>query len=194
LVAHLLSIMRLRWAGSIWWLAALACGLAPAVTAAPAPTLTAKVPASPDAIYAAFTVNLTRFVTWPAAAMPADDSPLLIGTFPRDPINRELDAAVQGEAINGHPLQTYRLRTLDDVRRCQVVFVSRGVANPAAVLARVGHRPILTISDVDDFLALGGHVLFVPRPPHIGLQISAVNLRASGLEARSQLLRIAATP
>jgi hypothetical protein len=162
--------------------------------ATPAPTVASKAPASPEAIYAAFTVNLTRFISWPTSAMSPDDTPLLIGTFPRDPINRELDAAVQGESINGHPLRTYRLRNVDDVRRCQVVFVSRGAANPAAVLARVGHRPILTVSDIDDFLALGGHVLFVARPPHIGLQISAINLRTSGLEARSQLLRIAATP
>jgi hypothetical protein len=162
--------------------------------AAPVAVTASAAPASPEAIYAAFTVNLTRFISWPASAVPADDSPLLIGTFPRDPINRELDAAVEGESINGHPLRTYRLRNLDDVRRCQVVYISRGVANPAAVLARVGHRPILTVSDIDDFLALGGHVLFVPHPPHISLQISADNLRGSGLEARSQLLRIAATP
>jgi hypothetical protein len=162
------------------------------------PTLAGAAPSPPaataEAIYAVFTVNLTRFISWPADALPQENLPLVIGTFPRDPINPDLDAAVQGEIVNGHPLRTMRLRSLDDIRRCQVVFVSRGAGNLGGVLARVGDRPILTVSDAPGFLDLGGHVLFVPHLPHISLQISATNLRNSGLDARAQLLRIATAP
>lgn len=147
-----------------------------------------------ESVYAAFTLNLTRFITWPESALGPEGAPFVIGTFPRDPINDELDAAVQGESVSGHPVRTIRLHSLAEVRNCQIVFFSRGIVDPAAVLARTQHRAVLTISDSDEFLALGGHVRFVPQPAHIGLKISAVNLRASGLEARAQLLRIAASP
>jgi hypothetical protein len=150
--------------------------------------------ASPEAVYAAFTLNLMRFISWPDDAIGAPPQPFIIGTFPQDPINGELDAAAQGEVVNGHPVRTIRLHSLDDVARCQAVFISHDVARPAAVVARAVRKPILTISDADGFLAMGGHVRFVPQPPHTRLQISAENLRASGLAARAQLLRLAATP
>lgn len=149
---------------------------------------------SANAVYAAFIVNLTRFITWPADPAQPPDAPFVIGTFARDPINDELDAAAQGEVLNGRPVQCVRLRSLDDVQRCQVVFVSRGTVDAAAVLARVQKRPILTISDSDGFLRLGGHVRFVAQPTGTVLRVSVENLRASGLEARAQLLRIATEP
>jgi hypothetical protein len=164
-----------------------ALGFAPRAFSAPPVATT-------EAVYAAFTLNLTRFITWPESALGPTGSPFVIGTFPRDPINAELDAAVQGESVGSHPVHTIRLRSLNDVQKCQIVFVSHGTADPDAVVQRAERRPILTISDMDGFLALGGHVRFVPQPPHTKLQISANNLRASGLEARAQLLRLAATP
>lgn len=165
--------------------------------AAPPARMLARAEAPPppiEAVYAAFTLNLTRFITWPAGALGEPDAPLVIGTFAREPLNRELEAAIRGEKVAGHPMQLIRLRSLNDAARCHVVFVSEGVINPASVLARIERRPVLTISDADGFLALGGHVRLVPDAPHARLQISAVNLRASGLEARAQLLRIAPAP
>ncbi|HVU33287.1 MAG TPA: YfiR family protein [Opitutaceae bacterium] len=147
-----------------------------------------------EAVYAAFTINLTRFITWPAAALGAPGEPFLIGSFPRDPINPDLDEAVRGETVAGHPVRTIRVGSLADVLRCRVVFLSRGVADPGRLLAETRGHPILTISDAAGFLEHGGHVRFVSKPPHTRLEISAVNLRNSRLEARAQLLRLAALP
>lgn len=149
---------------------------------------------STQAVYAAFTLNLTRFVTWPANTFASEDEPLVIGTFPRDPINAELDAAVRDEMVNRHPIKTLRLQSLEDIAKCHVIFVSRGQGRQNAVLERCAGRPILTIGDADGFLELGGHVRFVAQAPHIRLSISPANLKASSLEARAQLLRIAAAP
>lgn len=146
-----------------------------------------------EAVHAAFTLNLTRFITWPPNAFAAPNAPLVIGTFPRDPVNAELDVAARGEVVNGHPVRTLRLQSLDDASKCHVVFVSAPNPRQAALLQQVAHRPILAIGDGDGFLELGGHVRFVPQPPRIGLRISVENLKASGLEARAQLLRLAAS-
>jgi hypothetical protein len=150
--------------------------------------------ASTQAVHAAFTLNLTRFITWPEATFATSDAPLVIGTFPRDPVNEELDAAVRGEVVNGHPVRTMRIQSFDDLPKCHVVFISHNNTRQAAVLQQVARKPILTIGDGDGFLELGGHVRFVPQPPRIGLRISVENLRASRLEARAQLLRLAAAP
>ena len=150
---------------------------------------------SSQSVYAAFTLNLTRFITWPEQAFSAKNAPLIIGTFTRDPINSELDVAVAGESVGEHPIQTMRLRSIDDVAKCHVVFVSRSFSRIAAVLERARGKSILTISDADGFIELGGHVRFVPQATHVRLSVSASNLKASHLEARAQLLRaFAETP
>lgn len=178
--------------GTLVGVAAIAAGVGGAPS--PAEAAQASAVATREAVYAAFTVNLTRFISWPDAALGPAGQPFLIGTFPRDPINGQLDAAVQGEEVSGHPVRTIRLHSFEDIRRCQVVFFSHGMANPRQVLARALGRPILTVSDTGDFLSLGGHVRFVPEASRIGLRISAINLRSSGLQARAQLLRLAASP
>lgn len=149
---------------------------------------------STPAIYAAFTLNLTRFISWPDGTFSSRTAPFVIGTFPRDPINDALDDAAKGEMVEGHAIRTMRIQSLDDLGKCQVVFLSKGNATRPAVLARLAHKPILSVSDADGFLDLGGHVRFVSQPPHTKLQVSPENLKASGLESRSQLLRLAATP
>jgi hypothetical protein len=169
----------------------LTCGHAQAPAPRP-PATTALV--DTHAVYAAFTVNLTRFVTWPEGTFANRDAPIVIGSFPRDAINPALDDAVKGESVEGHPLRTMRIQSLDDLAKCQVVFLSKSNATRPAVLARVEHKPVLTVSDADGFLELGGHVWFESRPPHTRPRISAENLKASGLEVRSQLLRLASAP
>jgi hypothetical protein len=154
----------------------------------------APLPANTQAVYAAFTINLTRFIQWPEGTFAAPDAPLIIGTFPRDPINEALDRAAQGESVDGHPIRTMRIQSLDDLGKCHVVFLARAYATRPAVLARLVHRPILTVSDAAGFLELGGHVRFEQQAPHVVPRISAENLKSSGLEGRAQLLRLAATP
>src|SRR4051812_25930994 len=157
---------------------------------APAPSRFVGTPA----IYAAFTLNLTRFISWPEGAFASKTAPIVIGTFPRDPINEALDQAAKGEMVEGHAIRTMRIQSLDDLTKCHVVFLSKNNATRSAVMARLAHKPILTISDAEGFLELGGHVRFVSQPPHTKLRVSVENLKASGLESRSQLLRLAATP
>jgi YfiR/HmsC-like len=148
---------------------------------------------SQQSIYAAFVVNVARFIQWPANVLADPESPLVIGTFERDPINPSLDAAVTGEKIANHPVVSVRIHSLDDLNKCQVVYVSAGDRRTNAVLSRIAGRPILSIGTADGFLALGGQVRFVSQPPHTGLEINVENLRNSGLQARAQLLRLATT-
>jgi hypothetical protein len=169
-------------------LAASAIGAGADRSAAPPSTLV-----NTQAIYAAFTINLAHFITWPEGSFPAKDSPLIIGTFPRDPINEDLDESAQGEVVDGHPIKTMRIESLDDLAKCHVLFLSKNLANRNAVLARVVRRPILTVSDIDGFLEIGGHVRFVARGSRTDLAASPENLKASGLQARAQLLRLANT-
>lgn len=185
-----LSGQRLR----LRLLVAPIAGVAMGVTVAAGSAGRAPTVVAPEDVYAAFTLNLTRFVTWPAEAFAAPEDPLVVGTFPEDPINERLDAAVRGQMFEGRPIVTVRIRSMDEVERCHVIFMTRKVGSHPAVLERCARRPILTISDAEGFLELGGHVRFVPQPPRTRLRISVGNLKSSGLQARPQLIRLAAAP
>lgn len=181
---------RMRLAGV--WAILLAFAGAGEIFAATSTTQNAPALVSTPEIYAAFTLNLTRFVTWPEASFADPTAALVIGTFPRDPINEHLDRLSAKEKFNDRPIRTIRLQSLDDVAKCHVIFVPKNHPRQASVLQRAAGKPILTIGDADGFLELGGHVRFVPQPPHTRLKISVNNLKASGLTGRSQLLRLAA--
>jgi hypothetical protein len=151
--------------------------------------------AGTPAIYAAFTLNLMRFVTWPENAFASPTEPFVIGTFRGDPINDKLDAAVaRGELVNDRPVRTIRIQSPDEAAKCHVVFLSRNSARQRTLLRGLAHKPVLTIGDAEGFLENGGHVRFVPQPSRVVLRISVENLKASGLECRAQLLRLAAEP
>jgi len=161
------------------------CGTTPAA-AAPSSGVVAQ-----QSVYAAFVVNITRFVLWPETAFRSVDEPIVIGTFERAAINDELDRAVQGERVGARPLKTLRIHSLDDLARCQAVYLEGADPQQNAVLSRIAGRPVLAIGDGDGFLELGGHIRFVPKPPRTQLRIRLANLRSSGLQVRSQLLRLA---
>jgi len=180
-------LKRWRLAMMIVALAQAGGGGAPAPGRAAPPAIV-----SLPAVYAAFTLNLTQFVTWPEGAFADPGVALMVGTFPRDPINEYLDAAAKTETFNGRPIRTRRIQSLDDVQKCHVIFVPKSYPRPAAVLERAAGKPILMIGDAEGFLELGGHVRFVSQPPHTRLRVSVENLRASGLIGRSQLLRFVA--
>lgn len=151
-------------------------------------------PADRASVYAAFTLNVARFVSWPPATFPAADSPLVIGTAEHDPINPALDHAAGLEPVNGHPVRTIRIRGLEDLAACHVVFLSEDTPRQPAILARLKDLPVLTIGDSPGFLELGGHVGFVRRASRVAIKVEPRHLKASGLEARAQLLRLAETP
>ena len=178
----------------IWALLALGTVAASQPAARPPATATSGTIVRTQQIHAAFTLNLVRFVTWPEGTFAQADAPLVVGTLPRDPINDELDAVAQNEKVEGRPVQTIRIQSLDDVAKCHVVYLSQTVGRQNAVLERTAGKPILTISDAEGFLELGGHVRFVTGGARTGLRISVDNVRASRLEVRAQLLRIAAAP
>lgn len=143
-------------------------------------------------VHSAFVLNLAKFVRWPADAFDDSASPLVIGTFVRDPINDIIDRDAQKTTVEGRAVRTVRLRSLADLDQCHVIYLSRGLSSqiPGA-LSYIHRKPILAISDAEGFLELGGHVAFVLRGSQTRFQINTEALRTSSLDARSQLLRLA---
>ena len=143
-------------------------------------------------VKAVFLFNFTQFVDWPPAAFPEDTASLVIGVLGDDPFGPYLDDIVRGEQVNNRRLTVKRYRRPEDVRACQVLFISRSEdKNLDKVLAAVRGADVLTVSDADAFASRGGMIQLATEQGKIRLKINVDAARASSLTISSKLLRSA---
>lgn len=143
-------------------------------------------------IKAVFLFNFTQFVDWPRAAFPEDSSPLVIGVLGDDPFGSYLDDIVRGEQVNSRRLTVRRYRRPEDVRSCQVLFISRSANRDLEkALAALRGTDVLTVGDADAFAVRGGMIQFAMEDGKIRLKINVDAAKASNLIISSKLLRSA---
>jgi len=143
---------------------------------------------------AAFLFRFTEFVEWPAAAFSTAQSPIRICVLGSDPFRDALDRTVEGQRVHGRNVVPVRMRRIDQVSGCNIVFISRSEANRAAdILMRLRGSPVLTVADMDNFLQLGGTINFVTEGGRIRFDISMGSAQRGQLQLSSKLLRLART-
>jgi hypothetical protein len=167
------------------WLAALAWLLLAG------PAATAQIPLAHEyQIKAVFLFNFAQFVDWPPQAFAGTQSPLVIGVLGEDRFGTYLDEVVRSETVNNRPLVVERFQRTEDIRECQVLFISDSEAGRLdQILAGLKGRSILTVSDTDGFSRSGGMIRFVTENNRIRLRINLAAARSAGLTISSKLLR-----
>ena len=141
-------------------------------------------------VKAVFLFNFAQFVDWPAQAFPEAGAPLVIGVLGEDPFGAYLDELVRNEKIGNRPLVVRRFRGSQDMGECHILFVSRSPAGQFDKLVpELRGRPLLTVSDTENFNRLGGMVRFVTENGKIRLRINVDAAKESGLTISSKLLR-----
>ena len=148
-------------------------------------------------IRALYLYNFLLFVDWPKTAISHSDTikVLIYG----DPHLYEALKPMAGKMIRGKKLVVDSLTKSEDLdNSCQVLFVGHK-KKPAVkgLLKKVNGKPILTVSDMEGFVPLGGMVGLKNRADSVEngkkqkrfiINLSAV--RKSHLKIRSRLLRI----
>ncbi len=141
-------------------------------------------------VKAAFLLNFTKFVEWPASAFPEPKSPLTICILGKDPFGRTLDELVAGEDVSGRPLAVRRITRPPEPGACQVLFLAKGTGDVADVLRGL-RRDVLTVGDRPDFLLQGGMIAFVLDNRRVRFDINQTAAEAAGLKLSSRLLMVA---
>lgn len=140
-------------------------------------------------VKAAYLFNFTKFVEWPAEALPKG-APLTICVAVSNPFGQALEDTIKGELVDGRALTT---RVVRDPAGCHVLFVPEGVA-AAALLRDARTRPILTVGETDDFQRDGGVVNFVMQDGKVRFDISPEAASRAQLRISSRLLRLRRNP
>jgi hypothetical protein len=170
--------------GCRWWLFLLAA----ACLAGPVP---AQQRSREYDLKAVFLYNFATFVEWPEAARPPAGAPIVIGVLGRDPFGTALDEVINGEKLNGHPLQVRRCKSADEARECHILFISASEASHVGdILQALKGRPVLTVGDMPRFLEMGGIIAF-STDARLQLHVNAPAARQAGLNISSKLLRVA---
>ena len=157
-----------------------------------APALAEDPAALALAVKAAFLYKFEPFVTWPAEAFPAPDSPFNLCVIGADPFGSLLDRAVDGQQTAGHRIAVVRLSLLSHDADCQMLYIAPA-ASPAAreIEAAVDGRPVLTVTDSIGDASAKGMINFVVADNRVRFEIDEAAAKRSGLQISSKLLSLA---
>ena len=138
-----------------------------------------------------YLVNFTEFVDWPPRTFATRASPILIGVLGEDPFGDVLDEILKNRLVNGRRLEIKRSRTVDDLKACQVLYISNSEkAHQVQLLATLAGQPVLTVSDLDEFLARGGMIRFRVHRQKVRFSVNIAAAERAGLKIDSQLLNL----
>jgi hypothetical protein len=162
---------------------------------APSPQVRAEADAAGEYdVKAAYLVKLHSFVKTPEdLSRPAGT--LSIGILGEDPFGERFKP-VEGKPIGGNILVIRRLGNFTEQLRlaeCHVLFISKSEQrNLGRIMAALGTKPVLTVSDAEGFVDGGGMICMVLKGNRVRLEVNQQALEAVGLSVPAQLLRSAA--
>jgi hypothetical protein len=146
---------------------------------------------SADAVKAAYLFRFAGYVDWPPSATPG--SAFTIAVLCANGVADELDRIVAGRSIKGLPVETRRLKSLQQIDQAQIVYVGAGCyLDLHDRLAPLARRPVLLVTDDQGALRDGATINFLSIDNHVRFEISLQSAERSGLKISSELLSVAA--
>lgn len=140
---------------------------------------------------AVFLLNYGKYIRWPNSAFHNDQSSFLICVLGESPFRGALDAAVEGERIRGREVEVRYSFLAENLGTCHALFIARSERPRLSfLLERLKGLPVLTVSDVEDFIEQGGQIQFYTDEDNIRFALHLGRLRELGLEPNANLLRI----
>ncbi|MGI9168538.1 MAG: YfiR family protein [Pyrinomonadaceae bacterium] len=140
-------------------------------------------------VKAAFIFNFAKFVDWPSNAF-GDGDTLVVGVVGDDPFDGALDR-LNGNMANGRRLRIKRLRVGDNLRACQILFISNSEGrNLGKSMDSSRGSSVLTIAEMPQFNQSGGIIRFVIQKNKVRFEINAQAAGQSRLRISSKLMAL----
>lgn len=150
----------------------------------------AQQPLSDQQMKAAFVLNFVRYTEWPERSFGGPDAPLVVCVFGDAPGSGL--AGISGKIIKNRPVQVRGILTADEARACHALFVAEFDARRfVGVLRALQNVPVLTISEADGFIDVGGMIGLVHFENRLQFEVNLGVVQQAQLKASSQLLRLA---
>jgi hypothetical protein len=141
-------------------------------------------------VKAAFLLNFTKFIEWPASAFQQADSPISICILGVDPFGSALDQILSGELVNGRRVVAQRIKSAPPPQACHALFVSRPEKDGGKIPPGLGPG-VLTVGEGEGFIRDGGMIAFVIENRRVRFEINRATAENAGLKLSSKLLSVA---
>ncbi len=142
---------------------------------------------------ATYLYNFGKFVEWPPWAVATQNQMFNVCVIGEDPFGPTLDKTFENEHIAGKNAAARRISKAAEALSCSILFVSSSEnGHVKEILSAVDRNGVLTVSDLPEFVKLGGMIQFVLDGSRIRFQINRGIAENSGLKLSSELLRVAA--
>jgi hypothetical protein len=134
----------------------------------------------------AFIFNFARFTEWPADSLPLSANVSACG------VGEALTRAVASQRLNGRSIVVTILEPGVALPACHFLYIA-GVARQrmAEIVYSVHEAPILTVSDDDSFLKLGGMIQVFIESGKMRFRINPKSAKRARLQLSSRLLALA---
>jgi len=143
------------------------------------------------ALKGAFLLNFARFADWPPESLPPGStmSACVVGD---QAVGDSFARAAKGRTLSGRTIVVSKIEPNVAPPPCQFLYLS-GMARPrvAEILAAVREKPVLTVSDLEGFAAMGGMVEVGVEAGKMKFRINPSSAKRSHVQISSRLLALA---
>jgi YfiR/HmsC-like len=146
-------------------------------------------PSEMQTLTIAFLYNFMKLSEWPTG-VTADGLTLCV-TEGRD-FSKELDSII-GKPIQNKTLLVKRLTQGDNPNGCQLLFLpsEEKLIRLREWLKLIENKPVLTVSDMPEFLDEGGMIVLVSDGNHLQFEVDLWRAERVGIKMSSKMLQIA---
>jgi TonB family protein len=133
-------------------------------------------------VKAAYLYNFAKMAQWPPGKLAGLESALIIGVYGGDDeFPNVLRATLAGKAVNGHAVEIRRLRSLEELRFCHLVFVRSSDRNTRTAIAALEKSGILLVGEDKEFLRQGGMITLIMSDGKISYEVNDDALQRAGI-------------
>ena len=147
-----------------------------------------KEPSLEYQVKAAFLLNFTKFIEWPATESAAG-TPFFICILGEDPFGGALEKIVEGETVQGRKPAVQRIQRYQ-AQPCSIVYAGRQEKELNNFLAGLG-RGVLTVGEGEQFVREGGMIAFAIENRRVRFDVNQTAAAKGGLRISSKLLNVA---
>jgi hypothetical protein len=142
---------------------------------------------------AVFLHNFIKFTEWPAEETRQKSDAFVIGVVGRDPFGAALDKVIEGGTVQNKTIVARRFPRMDETAvNSEVLFIGSSEENNLpAILKLLDGQPVLTVSEIENFVHRGGMIQLKKENNKIVFEINIEAAKSARLAMNAQLLRLA---
>jgi hypothetical protein len=143
-------------------------------------------------VKAAFVYNFTKFVEWPSESFKSPQDPFYICILGKSPFGDALADVIHGKPVNGRPILIRIIAGEEEACTCHILFVGLSERKHSrSILTATSARAVLTVGEMDSFLAEGEIINLKFDDEKIRIQINLQAAKRQNLRISSKLSSLA---